>query len=348
MTHRKASSPQDVRCSAHEVSGGHGCQGPTQPSRKSKIKTDKLPMHKTAIIVFTSQFVSMAIPSVKHISVGPLRVVSINQAVPVDATTQVSLLFEKCLGGPTAKAITADNSIQKSLSKAVRFMSEVCACLSKFVLIRLVKFLYVSLTMCRLCLPWTLLIMHLDEVCSEGYFHVVTSTLRCANCFSFLKLLPNFLDRPWDLGSRRMTQPKVVTVIKRAVKPLRTGFSGGKGKLILVRTSACILLAEQQGAWQRTSRSSDTASHRYSSAAKCRKPLFAASNIIIIHSTRCASCVGPVVPAQLATAVCAPHTTKGTYSHSTTVKRRRQHPYTTRTPLVPNADPQHKSITKPV
>lgn len=41
----------------------------------------------------------------------------------------------------------------------------------------------------------TIPLQHLDEVCSEGYFHVVTSTLRCANCFSFLKLLPNFLDR---------------------------------------------------------------------------------------------------------------------------------------------------------
>lgn len=86
-------------------------------------------MHKTAIIVFTSQFVSMAIPSVKHISAGPLRVVSINQAVPVDATTQVSLLFEKCLGGPTAKAITADNSIQKSLSKAVSNWN-LCTCIT--------------------------------------------------------------------------------------------------------------------------------------------------------------------------------------------------------------------------
>lgn len=59
-------------------------------------------MHKTAIIMFTSQFVSMTIPSVKHISVGQLRVASINQPIPVNATTQVSLLFEKCLGGPTA------------------------------------------------------------------------------------------------------------------------------------------------------------------------------------------------------------------------------------------------------
>lgn len=76
-------------------------------------------MHKTAIIVFTSQFVSMTIPSVKHISVGQLRVASVNQPIRVNATTQVSLLFEKCLGGPTAKDITADNTIQKSLSKAV-------------------------------------------------------------------------------------------------------------------------------------------------------------------------------------------------------------------------------------
>ena len=76
-------------------------------------------MHKTAIIVFTSQFVSMTIPSVKHISVGQLRVASINQPIGVNATTQVSLLFEKCLGGPTAKDPTADNTIQKSLSKAV-------------------------------------------------------------------------------------------------------------------------------------------------------------------------------------------------------------------------------------
>lgn len=76
-------------------------------------------MHKTAIIMFTSQFVSMTIPSVKHISVGQLRVASINQPIPVNATTQVSLLFEKCLGGPTAKDITTENTIQKSLSKAV-------------------------------------------------------------------------------------------------------------------------------------------------------------------------------------------------------------------------------------
>lgn len=76
-------------------------------------------MHKTAFIVFTYQFVSMTIPSVKHISVAQLRVASIKQTIRVNATTQVSLLFEKCLGGHTAKDITADNTIQKSLSKAV-------------------------------------------------------------------------------------------------------------------------------------------------------------------------------------------------------------------------------------
>lgn len=76
-------------------------------------------MRKTAIIVFTSQFVSMTIPSVKHISVGQLRVASVNQPIGAHATTQVSLLFEKCLGGPTARDTTADNTIQKSLSKAV-------------------------------------------------------------------------------------------------------------------------------------------------------------------------------------------------------------------------------------
>lgn len=76
-------------------------------------------MHKTAIIVFTFQFVSMTIPSVKHISVGYLRVQSINQAVCVNAMTQVPILFEKCMNGPTAKDITADNIIQKFLSKAV-------------------------------------------------------------------------------------------------------------------------------------------------------------------------------------------------------------------------------------
>lgn len=86
-------------------------------------------MHKTAIIMFTSQFVSMAIPSVKHISVGQLRVTSINQPIPVNATTQVSLLFEKCLGGPTAKDITTDNTIQKSLSKAVSNWN-LCTCIT--------------------------------------------------------------------------------------------------------------------------------------------------------------------------------------------------------------------------
>lgn len=86
-------------------------------------------MHKTAIIVFTSRFVSMTIPSVKHISVGQLRVASINQSIWVNATTQVSLLFEKSVGGPTAKDITADNTIQKSLSKAVSNWN-LCTCIT--------------------------------------------------------------------------------------------------------------------------------------------------------------------------------------------------------------------------
>lgn len=90
-------------------------------------------MHKTAIIVFTSQFVSMTIPSVKHISVGQLKVAGINQPIRVNATAQVSPLFEKCLGGPIAKDITADNTFQKSLSKAVSNWN-LCTCITHLLL----------------------------------------------------------------------------------------------------------------------------------------------------------------------------------------------------------------------